>query len=176
MSVAKQVPAANLCRKIGRETMSRVVSSAASEIFRTLPANTDTFSPRLVVRYPTSTLTVGAPTSSSITTEAAAIVSNLLDVTPYQLNVLEKGATSITANEYKRAHGVDAVVALSSAKDAAIMLHTIGFSRVRGEGSIANPRFLKALEKEDGRRSVATATVESFTNVAYINISVDAQA
>jgi hypothetical protein len=175
MSVAKQVPATNLCRKMDRETMSKVANSAASEIFRAFPANTDTSSPHLVVRYPTSTLSVGAQSSSTISTEAAAIVSNLLDVTPYQRKILERGTTSITANPYKRVHGTDAVVALSSDQNAAMMLHAIGFSRVRGEGSIANPRFLKALERANGRRDVATATVEITTNVTYVTISVDAE-
>ena len=176
MSIAKQVPAKNLCPKMARETMTKVVNSAAAELFQTVPANTDSFSPRLIVRYPTSTITVGVGASPSFTTEAATIVSKLLGITPYQQNLLEKGASSITANEYKRVSGADAVLTTSSEPGAAVMLHSLGFSRVRGEGSIVSPRFIKALKRENGCAAVAIATVENVATVTHINLSFDADA
>lgn len=176
MSIAKQVPAKNLCPTMPRETMTKVMNSAAGELFQTIPANRDALSPRLIVRYPTSTITIGADASSSLTGEAAAIISKLVTITPYQQNLLEKGASSIVANEYKRVSGADAVIATSSDRSAVVLLHSLGFSRVRGEGSLVNPRFIKALTRENGCAAVAIATVESAANITYINLSVEADA
>ena len=174
MSVAKQVPAKNLCQKIGRETVKKVLQSDAAALFQTAPANIDTISPRLVDRYPSTSISLGGSTDAVIATDAACTISKLLNMTAYQQELLERGTVSITSNQYQRVGGTDAVLTKAPNQDAAVMLHAIGFSRVRGEGSIVNPRFIKALEKESGCVAVAAATIESNGNHTYINLSVDA--
>ena len=176
MSVAKQVPAKNLCQNIARETLAKVLNSEASALFTTVPANGDTFVPRLVVRYPSSTLTLGPGTSHMLTMDAPSIVAKLLTLTAYQQTILERDATSITANEYKRVGGTDAVLVMSSLPHATTMLHAIGFSRVCDDGAVCNPRFIKALEVVSGERAVATAVVESTESATYINLCVDSVA
>lgn len=176
MSVAKQVPAKNLCQKMGRETLAKVLNSEASALFTTVPANGDTFVPRLVVRYPSSTLALGPGTSHMLVMDAPGIVARLLKLTPYQQTILEREATSITANDYKRVGGSDALLAMSSLRHATVMLHAIGFSRVCEDGAICNPRFIKALEVESGGHAVASAVVESTKNTTYVNVSVESVA
>lgn len=176
MSVAKQVPAKNLCQNMGRETLAKVLNSEASALFTTVPANGDTFAPRLVVRYASSSLTIGSNKDGGLTTDASGIVAKLLKLTSYQQSILKRDATSITANDFKRVGGTDAVLAMPSLHHATVMLHAIGFSRVCDDGAICNPRFIKALEVERGGHAVASAVVESTANVTYINLSVDADA
>jgi hypothetical protein len=112
---------------------------------------------------------------SAISTDAVSIVAHLLNLTPYQTEVLEANALSVTANGYKKVHGLDGLIATSSSHAASIVLHTLGFVRRREQGALSAPCFIKVLETTQGSVAVATARLEddSASRCVYVNLSVD---
>ena len=155
MSVAKQVQASSLNVELVVGSRDKLGRSKVP-LFGGSPANSDIV-------------------ESSLSTDAASIVAGLLNLTPYQTELLEANALSVTANGYKKVHGLDGLIAFSATPVAAIVLHSLGFARRRDLGAIANPSFIKVLETTNGSVAVATARLEEdrASRCVYVNLSVD---
>lgn len=112
---------------------------------------------------------------SSISGDASSIVSELLNLTPYQRQILEVNALSITAHGYRRTQGSDGLIAVSSALVASMILHSLGFSRQVKRGALAPACFMKVLQTKSGSVAVATARLgdDIASRCVYIDVSVD---
>lgn len=155
MSVAKQVQASSLNVEL---VVGAVKNGERPRVpfFEGAPANSDIV-------------------DSSISTDAASIVTDILNLTPYQSWILEANALSVTAHRFKRMGGSDAVIAVASSRAASMVLHTSGFSRRKERGAIGQPTFIKVLETKNGSVAVATARLEDdvASRCVYIDVCVD---
>ena len=112
---------------------------------------------------------------STISSDAASIVSDLLNLTPYQRQILEANALSITAHGYKRTQGSDGLISVSSVRTASTLMHSLGFSLRKAQGALDQACFMKVLETRNGSIAVATARLgdDIALRCVYIDISVD---
>lgn len=155
MSVAKLVQAESL-------NVALVVGSTNSSgrprvpFFGDAPANSDIVEARIF-------------------SDAASCVSELLNLTPYQAEILALNALSVTAHRFTKFQGIDGLIVVSSSHAASMMLHSLGFVRRSEHGTLVSPSFIKVFETNRGSVAVATARVEreGAFGCVYVSLSVD---
>jgi hypothetical protein len=104
----------------------------------------------------------------------ASALANILRLTSAQRKVLELRAVSVTANEYRSFEGSDAIIVMESERAAVVVLHEVGFSRIREVGALVSDRFYKIVDTSNGSPAVAWAGLErsSDGNSVYVQISI----
>lgn len=175
MSAAKQVYARALHVSVPKGVVKRLWSTALTSLLEGRPANTDAIAPRVSRDGESDIGTIENASSLTIPSHPVAVVGNLLRLTARQRQLLRSTTVSVTANEYGKVEGGNAVFVSSSVNQAAVTLHSMGFSRERDGGRVASPRFSKTIETESGRSCVASARVEQSGGLigVYTTICVD---
>jgi hypothetical protein len=175
MSVAKQVYARALHVTVPKGVVKKLKGTNLAALLGDTPANHDTVTTRSSRMEGTSSPVIENASALSIPSHPVRVVGNLLGLTARQRELLRSMTESVTANEYGKVEGSDAVIVSSSVNVAAVVLHALGFSRERESGKIASSRFVKAIESENGRMSVATARIERTGDsaMAYTLLSVE---
>ncbi len=174
MSEARCVHAKALHAPINQATISRVIREMGGAAYRGSSANEDII-PLYGRHIPTSPAEP-VPESSDVRIPArgASALSNILRLTSAQRKLLERRAVSVTANEYGSIEGSDALMVMESERAAAVVLHEIGFSRIREVGALVSDRFYKMVDTSNGSPAVAWAGLErsSDENSVYVQISI----
>lgn len=175
MSAAKQVYARSLQVAVPKGVAKKLLSSTLESLLGCGPANIDTIPLRTSRGSERTTAIVENASALSIPSHPVRVMGNLLSLTNRQRELLRSMTQSVTANEYGKVEGNDAVFVSSTLAVAAVTLHALGFSRDRTGGTIASQRFVKTIETESGRACVITACVEmgKDSGLVYTSISVD---
>ena len=155
MSVAKQVQASSLNVELVAGALNNQRGTRVP-FFEGAPANADIV-------------------ESSISTDAVSHVAEVLNLTPYQVQILEANAISVTAHRFRKVQGSDVLIAVPSMRTASMVLHSLGFTRRTERGALRLPSFMKVLETQNGSVAVATARLENETasRCVYVDVSVD---
>jgi hypothetical protein len=175
MSAAKQVYARALQVTVPKGVVKKLLSTALESLLGGRPTNIDTIPLRASQGSEQATAIVENASALSIPSHPVRVMGSLLSLTNRQRELLRSMTQSVTANEYGKVEGNDAVFVSSTLAVAAVTLHALGFSRDRTGGTIASQRFVKTIETESGRVSVVTARVEvsEESGKAYTSICVD---
>lgn len=175
MSTAKQVHARFLHVALSKGGIRHLVHSAFGTSGDNRPANVDTVTRGQAWQVNQSSTNIENASSFAIPSYPVRVVADLLGLTERQKETLRSMAESVTAHEYGKVEGGNAVFVSTSVNKACVTLHAMGFTRDRDNGRVASPRFTKALEYSSGRSAAATASVElnSSTGVVYTRISVE---
>lgn len=175
MSAAKQVYARTLHVSVPKGVIKKLLNTALESLLGDSPANIDALPLRASQRREASVSPVENASSLNIPSHPVRVVGELLNLTARQREILRSMTESVTANEYCKVEGGNAVFVSSSVNQAAVTLHAMGFSRERDGGRVAPHRFAKTFEVENGQPSIAVACVEmnADTGVVYTRISID---
>lgn len=175
MSTAKQVHARSLHVAVSKGSLQHLIDSALGTSGDIRPANVDAIVRGLSRQVTQPSPNIENASSFAIPSYPVRVVADLLGLTERQRETLRSMAESVTAHEYGKVEGGNAVFVSTSVNKASVILHAMGFSRDRDNGRVSSPRFTKALEYSSGRSAAATASVElnSSTGVVYARISVD---
>jgi hypothetical protein len=155
--------------------IKKLLNTALESLFGGGPANTDTIPLRAARNREHAVALVENASSLTIPSHPVRVVGNLLALTDRQRDILRSMTASVTANEYGKVEGNNAVFVSSGLNVAAVTLHAMGFSRERDGANISSPRFVKTIQTESGFSRVATAWIEKSgdTGVVYTLLSVD---
>lgn len=175
MSAAKQVNARSLQAAVPKGLVKKLLSTALESLLGGGPANIDTIPPRTSQGSERSVEILEDASALSIPSHPVRVMGNLLGLTDRQTTLLRSMAQSVTASEYGKVEGNDAVFVSSTFTVAAVTLHSLGFSRNCDGGTVAAPRFVKTIETSSGRECVVTACVEMSgeSGLVFTSISVD---
>lgn len=175
MSAAKQVYARALHVAVPKGVVKKLLSTALSSLNGDKPANIDTIGMYRPRPEGDDSAVVGNASALSIPSHPVRVVGNLLGLTNRQRDLLRTMTESVTANEFGKVEGSDAVFVSSTPSVATVTLHGLGFYRERDGGAMVPQRFVKTIERENGRLCVVTALMEAGRegSKVYTSLSVD---
>lgn len=173
MSVAKRVQARSLLAKVPAGLLQKLQKTKIASLVSGRPANDDYLMTAAKPSPLEETRLLADASSLSLCDAPALAVSRLLNLTALQTRILRAETLSLTASEYGKIGGSDAVFVSSSLNSAGVLLQCLGFSREQVGGRLCAPRFTKVTQTENGRERFASACVERRGDGVYTVVSVD---
>jgi hypothetical protein len=173
MAVARQVHAKGLQAKLKPTETVRQARATSCALFGAVSANDDVISYVSESPSPRSDVIPHDSTSVTISGNGLAVTAEMLGLTECQRARLQRGATSVTASEYRAAEGSDALVVFDSERAATVTLHEMGFARIREAGGTLMDRFYKGVNVASKGEATAWARLERSSDgeVVYAHIS-----